>query len=453
MSLELKISQKLSQSLVMTPQLQQAIKLLQLGRQEYLDVIQKEILENPLLDDSISEDLIKKTNSLKENLEQESSSHWEKVKKNTLRDSPSRSSLIDSISYEENSLDSHLYEQLRTSDILESKRHIAINIIGDLDQNGYLSSSITELANLLQEEEEEVLEVLKLIQEFDPVGIASRDLKECLSIQLIEKGLSNSLSYKIVSKHLKKLENKNYNLIAKEENVALEDIYSAIKLIQTLEPRPARPFFSDSPVYITPDVYVKKVEDEYLVYLNESGLPSLKINTEYQNYINKGNPNEKEYLQEKTRSALWLIKSIEQRQQTILKVTESIMKFQHEFLEQGVSKLKPLVLREIAEDVSMHESTISRVTTNKFVHTSWGVFELKYFFSSGIKSGNSEISSESVKERIRQIISEEKKERPFSDQDLVNILKKEEIKIARRTVAKYREAMGILSSSRRKKLF
>jgi RNA polymerase sigma-54 factor len=333
---------------------------------------------------------------------------------------------------------------------------LAIHIIGNLDRNGYLSCSIEEIASTSSFPIERVERVLNLIQEFDPAGIAARDLRECLLIQLEQQGQTHSLAGKIVSDYLAALEIRRYDVIAKAESVSVEEVYQAVKTIQCLEPRPGRPFATEQPVYITPDVYVRKVGSEYVVSLNENGLPKLRLNPMYREMLDQArhhNSADKDYLQERVRSAMWLIKSIHQRQQTILRVTESIMKFQRTFLEDGVSSLRPLVLRDVAEDVSMHESTVSRVTTNKFVHTPWGVFELKFFFSSGIKSGNSEISSESVKERIRSLVSEEDTKKPLSDQALVNALQAEGIDIARRTVAKYREMMGILSSSRRKQLF
>ena len=238
--------------------------------------------------------------------------------------------------------------------------------------------------------------------------------------------------------------------------MSLEEVYEAVKHIQTLEPRPGRPFVVEDAIYITPDIYVRRVGDDYMISLNDSGMPRLRLNAQYQELVSKANGSEKgdkDYLQDCIRSASWLIKSVHQRQQTIYRVTESIMKFQREFLEKGVSVLKPLVLKDVADDVGMHESTVSRVTTNKYVHTPQGVFELKFFFTSGLKSGSGEVSSESVKERIKALIAAEDQKKPLSDQTIVNTLRGEGVDIARRTVAKYREMLGILSSSRRKKVF
>ena len=446
MALDIKLSQKLSQSLVMTPQLQQAIKLLQLGRQEYLEVIEKELLENPVLEDdrevdaespsgadlavaepaqsesqdldfnsaeatlpkdlSYSEETIGATQSekvdsdFKEYLDTHGESlQWSGVSKRTGFDD-NFMSLEQTVSQPED-LESHLIWQLRTSELSREDSELASQVIGNIDRNGYLSCSIEEIAELCSSSVEDAQRVLSVVQEPDPSGVAARNLRECLLIQLDQQGLSGTLAWTIVDRHLPRLEIRRYDLIAKEEEVSIDDVYGAVKTIQSLEPRPGRPFVSEAPVYITPDIYVRKVGEEYVISLNDTGMPKLKLSAQYQEYLDQAKSNnlpDKDYLQDRIRSALWLIKSIHQRQQTIYKVTESIMKFQRGFLEQGVSGLKPLVLREVADDVEMHESTVSRVTSNKYVHTPRGVFELKFFFSSGLKTGNGEVSSESVKE-------------------------------------------------------
>lgn len=546
MALELKISQKLSQTLVMTPQLQQAIKLLQLGRLEYMEVIEKELLENPVLDNyadevdrdfssrnlsdarvskeassddknfpdndfsrddlsqivDVADSAVSETKRIEEGMASGDSqdfsdvagdgwdinqsdfldvygdsSRWDRVRKTNKEFDDLMPSIEGSISNQEG-LDSHLLWQLRSSDLDSFSQQLAANIIGNIDRNGYLACSVEEIALTSGATVEQVELVLSRIQEFDPSGVGARDLRECLLIQLDHMGLSAGLIAKIVSEHLSLLETKKYDAIAKAEKVEVEEVYGAVKIIQSLEPRPGRLFADEMPIYITPDVYVRKVGDEYVVSLNETGLPKLRLNPQYKDMFDVAkskdpkshgaaslngasssslsklnDAKERDYLQDRIRSATWLIRSVHQRQQTILKVTESIMKFQRDFIEQGISALKPLVLRDIAEDVGMHESTVSRVTTNKYVHTPWGVLELKYFFSSGIKSGNTEVSSESVKERIRELVASENPKKPLSDQALVGALKQDGLDIARRTVAKYREMMGILSSSRRKQLF
>ncbi len=522
MALEIKLNQKLSQSLIMTPQLQQAIKLLQLGRIEYLEVLQKELLENPVLEDErflgddeavasgtvesqapevnggISESAPAESGELESITSMESIGTMGETREESLDDQlfnsvdqkdrsifdpdadwrdyfdtyteafhsgsttagryaeeEDRSSIEASFSKPEG-LATYLLNQLRTSDLPVDDRDIALFVIGNLDRGGYLRVTIEEVATACRKPVEDAERVLKLIQSFDPPGVASRDLRECLLNQLEHSGHGESLAKRIVEFHLDKLELRRYDLIAREENVPLSDVYEAVREIQRLEPRPGRQFIDEPPIYVTPDIYVRKIGDDYVISLNETGMPRLRLNPKYRELLINGKTEElpnKEYLQDRLRSAAWLIKSIHQRQQTIYRVTESIMKFQREFLDQGVSSLKPLVLRDVAGDVGMHESTVSRVTTNKYVHTPQGIFELKFFFSSGLKSGAGEISSESVKERIRALVMAENPRRPLSDRAIVEQLRREGVDIARRTVAKYREMLNILSSSRRKKVF
>jgi RNA polymerase sigma-54 factor len=292
-----------------------------------------------------------------------------------------------------------------------------------------------------------------MIQRFDPVGVASRDLRECLLVQARTFGL-DQLVLDVLDKHLGNLEKKNYAAIAKDLKCAVEEVYDVAQVIAELEPRPGRNFITEEPQYITPDVYVHKVGEKYFVQANDDGMPKLKISGFYRAAM-AGDPKAKEYIQGKLRSAQWLIRSIDQRRKTIVKVTECIVDKQMEFFELGIEYLKPMILRDVAETVGMHESTISRVTSNKYVHTPRGIFELKYFFNSAIRrdDGQDDIASESVKQAIKKIITEEDHKNPHSDQKIVEILASDGIMIARRTVAKYREMLGILSSSKRKKYF
>lgn len=492
MALEIKLSQKLSQTLVMTPQLQQAIKLLQLGRMEYSEMIERELLENPVLEDGREDNQEERTgqdaqtestyqsgdpfssidegedNHSQETTGAEIRARTESAPEaapgellsfgysSTRSGSDSERSSIESIVSAREGLTSHLLWQVRTTDFDAEDQDIFAQIVGNLDRNGYLAMSVQEIANECRKDPADVERVVKLVQTLDPPGIAARDLRECLLIQLDQLGMNGTLAWRIVDEHLGELEIRRYEVIAKKEQVTLEAVYQAVKEIQKLEPRPGRPFTEDEPIYITPDVYVRKVGSEYVITLNEAGMPKIRVNPLYQQLLidgRNGTGIDREYLQERLRSASWLIKSIHQRQQTIYRVTESIVKFQRDFLEHGVASLKPLVLRDVAADVGMHESTVSRVTTNKYVHTPQGVFELKFFFTSGLKSDGGEISSESVKERIREVVAAENPRKPLSDQAIVAMLRAEGIDIARRTVAKYREMMNILSSSRRKKMF
>jgi RNA polymerase sigma-54 factor len=330
-------------------------------------------------------------------------------------------------------------------------------IIGNLDRDGYLKTSLEETALDTGADRQLVEKVYRKIQKFDPVGVGSQNLSECLLAQAELLPGKNTIVKKILLQHMKYLERKKYPAIAKELNISLKEVLKACEIIAHMEPRPGAAYNDSEPQYITPDIYVYKLDDEYIVSLNEDGQPKLRINSFYKNILlNNSMDSEKakEYIQEKIRSAVWLIKSIYHRQSTIVNVMKSIIKFQRDFFDYGNNYLKPLVLRDVAEDVEMHESNISRVTTNKYVHTPHGIFELKYFFNSGLTSDNGEsIASESVKNKIRSIIEKEDPYNTCSDQEIANILKKKQgINIARRTVTKYREMLGVLSSSKRKKI-
>lgn len=486
MALEAKLVQKLSQSLLMTPQLQQAIKLLQLGRLEYIEAIQQELLENPILEELKEED----PESRRDAPSEDSSDSSDETKIETLdkdpKDLKQNDSPVDWEDYLERFTDSrgmstpkgfidfedrqpieanltrpetlreHLADQLRMAETEEGDHPIILQILGNIDKNGYLECSYEELAELSGSTVDDVTRVVQLFRELDPPGVCARNLGECLLAQLEAMGRGESLAARIIDKHLELLERRKYDSIAKEESVEVEEVYDAVKSIRLLEPRPGRPFADDDTRYITPDIYVYKVGGEYVISLNEEGLPKLRVSPYYLDVLKQAaseQSEEKVYLNEKLKSASWLIKSIHQRQNTIYRVTESIVKFQRPFLENGIEHLKPLVLKNVADDIDMHESTVSRVTTNKYVHTPQGVFELKYFFTTGIQAGSGEVSSSSVKEKIRNIIASEDPKKPISDQKIVEMLDEQNVQIARRTVAKYREGLGILSSSKRKKLF
>ncbi len=483
MALELRQHLKLTQQLVMTPQLQQAIKLLQLSRLELQETIEQEIEQNPLLEDSLEgrDDFTSYSEEEPElaipevSLSPADEGPWgdEPIKDTDWSEysdyfDNERSSAVMSFAYEEKepisfegsvsgptSLTSHLMWQLQLSDLEEVDRLVAAHIIGNLDPNGYLAVPIEDIAREAGVTEAKVLEVLAKVQEFDPVGVAARDLRECLLIQIRHLGLEGSVVEKIVRDHLKSLELKNYQAIARELDISLEEVVQAVEVISQLEPRPGRNYSGEATHYIVPDIFVYKVDDDYVIVLNDEGLPRLRISPHYRRLLQDPSvPLEtKQYIQKKLRSALWLIKSLHQRQRTIYRVTESIMRFQREFLDKGIAYLRPLILKDVAEDVGMHESTISRVTTGKYVQTPQGLFELKFFFNTGInRVGGDQVSSQSVRERIKQIIQTEDPTKPFSDQKIANLLKERYgIEIARRTVAKYREMMGILPASRRKR--
>jgi RNA polymerase sigma-54 factor len=472
MALQLKQSLSLAQQLIMTPQLQQAIKLLQLSRLELLETVHTELESNPVLEESITEGgddergpaaenppettiaEVDTREKIREDLDwehylSEYSKGWAESPYEH-RETPS----FESVTSSKTSLHSHLLWQLNMSRTDELQQEIGNHIIGNLDDDGYLKMSLEEICQTTGRTEGEVLATLSLIQNFDPVGVASRDTQECLLIQARFQNLEGTLVEAVILNHMDKLENKRYDLIAKSLCVPLEDVIHAVSIITAFEPKPGRKYSDEETVYISPDIYVFKVGDDYEIALNEDGLPKLRINAYYREILSSRGAMEdgtKQYIQDKLKSAAWLIKSIHQRQRTIYRVTTSIIKFQRDFLDKGIAHLKPLVLRDVAEDIEMHESTISRVTTNKYVHTPQGVFELKYFFNSAIQRFEGEsVSSETVKELIKNIVKAEKRAKPFSDQEIAEMLKKQNIDVARRTVAKYREALGILPSRKRK---
>ena len=476
MAIELKQSLNLTQQLIMTPQLQQAIKLLQLSRLELVDTITEEMEENPVLEEQVSgeteEDSQKE--DVKDGVEESTSDVPEVTVVECARDdvdwenylseyntgwagSPyeeREAPTFDNFTSTKTSLNSHLMWQLNMSNLDNEQREIGVHIIGNLDEDGYLDIPLEEISTITGYPLEKVLEALYFIQNFDPIGVAARDTKESLLIQVRFHNLGGTIAERIITDHLKDLEVKRYDRIAKELSVPFEEILRAVFVIQGLEPKPGRAYSEEETIYITPDIYVFEMGDDYQIVLNEDGLPKLRISAYYKDILRNKNSlseNARTYIQEKLRSAAWLIKSIHQRQRTIYRVTESIVRFQRDFFDKGMTQLKPLVLRDVAEDIEMHESTVSRVTTNKYVFTPQGTFELKFFFNSSINSVDGEaVASESVKEHIRNIIKAENKDKPCSDQEIVRILKRRNINAARRTVAKYRESMAILPSRKRK---
>jgi len=474
MALELQQQLRLTQQLIMTPQLQMAIKLLQLSRLELMEMIFQEMEENPTIDEvadvstgepddekpEISSEDIKEV-TVEDNLQHEIDWNNYIEEYNTSgnisyepeeRDTPQYESFV----AKRKSLDEHILWQLLMTFPSKEEEAIGSIIVGNIDDNGFLTTSVEEIAESTGHDIEKINDVLSLMQTFDPLGVCARNLEECLLIQAKVLGLENSIVTDIITNHLTHLQNKNYNAICRALKKELKDVIIAADIIKSLEPRPCHQFNNDESQYISPDIFVYKEADEFVIVQNDDGMPRLKVSPFYRDALRQESQisgQAKNYIQEKLRSATWLIKSIHQRQRTIYKVMESIVRFQREFFEKGIAYLKPMVLRDVAEDIDMHESTISRVTTNKYVHTPQGIFELKYFFNSSIKRVYGEaIASATVKERIRQIIQNEDKRKPYSDDKIAQILKQSNIEIARRTVAKYREMLGVLPSSKRKQL-
>ncbi len=496
----------------MTPQLQQAIKILQLPVVELEAMIQSEVEQNPLLeiaergpDESLSNGAAAEGASLLAfdqqsdglpadggNLDGEGaavlteaapapgevrenaselrevdrldrvdwsdylenySNNWSGM--NYSEDQEERRLTLENTLTRKASLEEHLMWQLRLSDLNEPQRQIGEVIIYNLNDDGYLEAGLDELATQLGCDVSQVEMVLARVQRFDPPGVASRTLKECLLNQLRVYGMEESLAARIICDHLNLLEKHRYAEIAKLQGVDLETVNQAIRIVSLLEPKPGRDYGDAKPVYVVPDVVIRKQGDDYVVTLNEDALPRLRLSSYYQRVLHDHQAGEdtRKYLQERLRSARWLVKSIYQRQQTIYRVASSIVKFQREFFERGIAYLKPLVLRDIAADINMHESTISRATANKYADTPQGIFDLKFFFTSSVKAASGEdVSAETIKNRIRQLVANESHGEPLSDQAIVEILRREQVNIARRTVAKYRQALSILPSAKRRRL-
>ncbi len=359
------------------------------------------------------------------------------------------------------SLSDHLLWQLAMQTEEESVKEIGGAIVGNLDDDGYLVASVEEIAAMGEWPVAEVEKALQHVQTFDPVGVAARDLQECLWLQIRHLGLEGTPSEKIVTEHLRLLQNHQVPEIARKLGMPIEELKQHIEIIRNLDPKPGSRYNPSQSQYVIPDVYVVKVEDQYVAMLNEEGLPQLRISPVYRRLLDKSGQaggeeagETRAYVKDKFRSALWLIKSVDQRQKTIHKVATSIINFQREFLDHGIEYLRPLVLRDVANDIGMHESTVSRVVNNKYMHTPQGVFEMKYFFHSGISSSYGEsVSSVTIKQRIRKIIENEDPRKPLSDSKIVSILQKEGLMLARRTIAKYREELKIPTSNQRKVLF
>jgi RNA polymerase sigma-54 factor len=479
MAMEARLSLRQSQRVVMTPLLQQAIQLLQLSTLELQEVVQKELLENPLLEETPTETDGAEAPAATATPEAPAPTPVEPA---PIEPSPSSERQTDDLPFDltavmfddheerslvaqedreelpfENivrsvsSLSDHLDEQLRFTIEDPLHRRIGSEIIGNLDEDGYLRAELAEIAERCQTTVDQVEKVLVLVQAFDPPGVAARSIQECLLIQLRIDPNPDPVSVEIVEQHFDELSRRRYPDIARALKLPLDRVMESVEEIMGLEPKPGRRFGGSDSRYIVPDVVVHKMGNEYVVVLNEDGIPRLRVNSLYRSLLRSSGDDARAYVEQKLRSAVWLIKSVDQRQRTLRKVTQSIVKFQRDFLDKGLPCLRPLSLRDVGEDIGMHESTISRVTTNKYVETPQGLFELKFFFHSGIASGDGEmVSSVSVKKMIQDLLANEDPAKPLSDQEVAQILKGRGLTIARRTVAKYREELGILPSHQRR---
>lgn len=565
--MELKLVPKLQQSLVMTPQLKMAIKLLTLNHLELKDAVAQELIDNPVLEE-VNDDTSRATATDVETHAEAAAPVPERAAEVSMGpgQQPEATANIDWENYADSfnylppsagsgrdtqfddlpgidqtltrgeTLEEHILWQVRMSDMNELERQIVVRLLGEMNDDGFLDTAPVTLQETVTaaerdpgrngeravtgvdelddeealladgpsltsaEDEPELLAdgpatpgkdarvdpvllvadeldvpvewvdaVRRRVMRFDPVGVLSRDLGECLRVQLELWGYDDeTLVWRVVDRHMRDAEKHNYAAIAREEKTTLEDVGEAMRIIEQLEPRPARNFIAQGTMpdstYITPDVSVQKLGDDWIILLNEDGLPKLKMSKFYVDQLRAAqaaraagqrlaaDPS-RTYIKDKMRSATWLIRSIHQRQRTIYRVVESILKHQRDWFD-GAGPLRPLILKEVADDIEMHESTVSRVTSRKYVHTPRGVFELKYFFNSAIQTGDgANIAAEAVRDEIKRVISAEEPKKPLSDAQIVKILSERNIEIARRTVAKYREELGILPSNRRKKVF
>jgi RNA polymerase sigma-54 factor len=463
---------RLSQRLILTPSLQQAIKLLPLTTLELKEVLEQEVTENPLLEEQPLEETRTQEEVNQEVDEErkekddpladiELDKFFEDVvgdgagydRRPRASDVPEMPPLENTLTELPNLYD-YLLEQLHHATDDAVLREIGDAVINNLDEDGFLRASLEEIANMGPYAPPDVKAALELVQSFDPAGVAARDLQECLRLQLKRDELEGSPADIMVRDFMKQLHGHQYGEIARQMNLTPEEVSHHVELIRTLDPKPGLRYSPERPTYVTPDVYVVKEGEEYKILLNEDGLPKLRISPTYRHLLDDKGPGSEEtraYVKDKLRSAMWLLKSVNQRQSTIHKVADSIVRHQRAFLDQGIGHLRPLVLRDVAGDIGMHESTVSRVVANKYVHTPRGVFPMRYFFHSGITSSLGEaVSSVTIKDRIRKMIEGEDAAHPLSDSRIAELLEADGLPLARRTVAKYREELRIPPSNLRK---
>jgi len=480
MEMKLNANLKMSQKLVMTPMLQQAIKLLPLARLELALQVRQEIMDNPVLEEILEEEdpqedqeapdksepaepkesfdvpQEKETEHTLENPDMDWDTYFQdNIDRGSSAESYTERPSIEATYKKEPSLHDHLLWQLNLSLNNDREKFIGTCIIGNIQNDGYLCADISDICEISQAEEGEVSDVLKIIQGFEPTGVGARSLKECLMIQARADENCTPLVLKLIDNYLDRLEERYLLKVSAELKIRIEAIIEAVKKISVFNPKPGQTISSEQIDYVVPDIFVIKTEKGYDVTLNDDGIPKIRISPYYKNLLKTSAKGEtKDYLEDKHRSALWLIKSIDQRRQTIYKVGKSIVKLQEEFLDQGLSHLKPMVLKDVAKDIEMHESTVSRITTNKYIDTPQGVFELKFFFHSGIKSYmGSSMSSIRVKNIIKEVVAEEDEKKPFTDDEMVQVLMRKNAKIARRTITKYRKELNIPPASKRKRIF
>ena len=451
--MDLSLEQK--QHLLVTPQMQQAILILQMNNLELIDYIADLALENPVLEIELPRELPEdgKPDPILEKMEWLDSTdeycHGDQYDQSD-KDETKRYEIP---SFQGETLDECLHLQLLAHDLNEAFMKIADRIIESLDSNGYLTEPLDFIAELLRVDIASVEAVLRLIQQCEPTGVGARDLKECLLLQLYAIGAADSPAFRIVKNHLDDLAHNRLNHIAQTLNLSIETVISMRRVILALDPKPAKNFSLSKPQYISADVYVENIEGDYIPIISDNRVPLIRINSYYRSLSGKtDDPQVKKYLVDKFRQANWVVKCIEQRNSTILKSTKKLIELQHDFFESGPDYLAPMILSDISESIEMHVSTVSRTFKGKYIQCAWGLFPYSFFLTQGIKKTVSEasVSSQSVKAEIRQMISNENKKRPKSDDEIVKLLEGKDIRISRRTVAKYRSEIGILSSKLRK---
>src|SRR5438876_8718380 len=492
----LQLSQRLTQSLVLAPQLQQSLALLQAPTLELKALVEQELQQNPVLEEVAAEEIEQKEKPEREGdttvevrdpaepppdvtfdpatekgtapvddfqaeferlvqIDQEWRDHFAQTNlpsRASAEEEEKRQFMFDSL-VAATSLQEMLIEQVRESALAEDLRPVAEMLIGNIDDYGYLKASVEELAMSTGLPAEKIQQVLKVIQSFDPPGVGARDLRECLLLQLERSGEQNTLEYRIVNEFMEALGKRRIPEIARGTNHDVDDVQEALERIARLEPRPGRAFLADNDQYILPEVFVHRADGDFVVTTNNDHIPHLRISNTYKDLMSQGENSAevRNYIREKIRAGKFLIKSLHQRQQTILNIAREIVHRQREFMEKGVACLKPLTMVQVAQVVGVHETTVSRAVSGKYMQTPQGIFEMKYFFTAGIETASGVgVSNTSVKELIADMIKEEDTARPLSDQEVVKMLKERGIVIARRTVAKYRTELNILPSHLRK---
>lgn len=461
MSFNLKLEQ--TQKLIMTPELQQAISLLQLSSMELHAFVQDELLSNPVLEIDEGEESEKKTEEASDKGEHEKDAiDWDEYLKDQGHEPlPSinfrqtdEAPTYDHYLSKEPSLQEHLLFQLGLCSLTQTEKRIGEFLIGNIDHNGYLKGEISEFAILLGVDLGEIIALLETIQKFDPMGVGARNLQECLLLQLQERTNIHPLAKKIIAEYLGDVADNKFKKIAAALQVDVATVQEAVDYIRTLDPKPGRLIGDIRDVrYVVPDVTIEKVSGEYVVLVNEHATPRLTVNSYYRSLLCKEDESgTNTFIKSRLDSALWLLRSIEQRRLTLFRVTECIVEMQQGFFEEGIKHLKPMTLRQVADEVGVHESTVSRATSNKYAQTPRGLFPLKFFFASGVEDFHgTSVSSESVKSHMKELINAENEFRPLSDQKLMELLAKRGIIVSRRTVAKYREELSIPSSNKRKR--